>query len=350
MRIQNISIKNYKSLVDLGINNPAPFTVFVGANASGKSNIFEAIDFFYHFIWLTRFETLQLFGGAEDLISKNAKNGSGFNIKIESQGNSESAIFEIANHNGSNISLDIQPTRHSDQDRFISIVEETMSFYDAKSSNKQPFVEFWKWQYFTRVFIKNKQVERLSYPNSDQKLSSSCENLERVLKRLLKDEVKREEMLEWLQLLIPGFENIEIKSEQLSGTDNLLIYEKGTDKPFPKHLISDGTYNIIALLTAVFQSDEPQFLCIEEPENGLNPKVVRELVGFFREQCEGKGHYIWLNTHSQTLVSELTPEEIILVDKKEGETRIKQLQGKNLHGLRMDEALLSGVLGGGIPW
>ncbi|MDQ3112402.1 MAG: AAA family ATPase, partial [Bacteroidota bacterium] len=184
----------------------------------------------------------------------------------------------------------------------------------------------------------------------DKQLSTACGNLEKVLKRIFQDENKREEIIEWLQLLVPGFENLEIKSEELSGTDNLLIYEKGSDKPFPKNLISDGTYNIIALLTAVYQSDQPQFLCIEEPENGLNPKVVRELVSFFREQCRKKGHYIWLNTHSQTLIRELTTEEIILVDKIDGETRIKQIQGENLYGLPMDEALLTNAIGGGIPW
>lgn len=54
----------------------------------------------------------------------------------------------------------------------------------------------------------------------------------------------------------------------------MLIYEKGTNKSFNKNLISDGTFNILAILTAVYQKDEPQFLCIEEPENGLNPKVI----------------------------------------------------------------------------
>jgi predicted ATPase len=115
-------------------------------------------------------------------------------------------------------------------------------------------------------------------------------------------------------------------------------------------LISDGTYNILSILTAVYQSEKPQFLCIEEPENGLNPKVVRELVNIIRTQCEERGHYIWLNTHSQTLVSELRPEEIILVDKVNGMTQTKQVTGMDLHGLKMDEALLTNALGGGIPW
>ncbi len=143
---------------------------------------------------------------------------------------------------------------------------------------------------------------------------------------------------------------MEILSNNLSGSDTLLIYEKGLKEPFTKNLISDGTYNILCLLTAVYQSDEPQFLCIEEPENGLNPFVIKELVTLFRNACEEKGHYIWLNTHSQSLVEALTPDEIILVDKVNGETKIKQTKGMNLYGLPTDEAWLSGALGGGTPW
>jgi predicted ATPase len=58
------------------------------------------------------------------------------------------------------------------------------------------------------------------------------------------------------------------------------VKERFSPKYFTKELISDGTYNILALLTAVFQSDEPQFLCIEEPENGLTPDVIKEMVNF----------------------------------------------------------------------
>jgi hypothetical protein len=41
-------------------------------------------------------------------------------------------------------------------------------------------------------------------------------------------------------------------------------------------------------------------------------------------------------------------EEIIVVDKKEGATRIRQFRGRNLHGLKMDEAWLTNALGGGL--
>ncbi len=346
MRIRNISIKNYKSLVDVEIINPQPFTVFVGPNASGKSSIFEAIDFFYHFIWLTRAETLELFGGADELISKTGKKASGFNIKIESEGDEEAALFTIAAQH-SNISLEIQPIRKSTSDENNMTVEEPGEIYYSESYI-EPFHEYWKWEYFTRVFINNKNIEKVSLKN-DQRLSSSCDNLEKILKRLLKDDGKREKIVEWLQLFIPGFENIEIQNTGLPA-EGLFVFEKGTAKPFPLHHISNGSYNIISLLAGVYQCDEPQFLCIEEPENGIHPKVVQELVKFFREQCKKNGHYIWLNTHSQSLIRELSTEEIILVDKIDGKTRIKQIQGENLYGLPMDEALLTNAIGGGIPW
>jgi predicted ATPase len=203
--------------------------------------------------------------------------------------------------------------------------------------------------HINRVFVANTKSEKIPL-KGDSILSSSASNLEKVLKRILLDEIKREEIKEWLDLFIPGFENIEIVSSELSGTDTLVMSEKGIKKPFTKDLLSDGTYNILALLTAVYQSDEPQFLCIEEPENGLHPKVIKELVHLFRDACKEKGHYIWLNTHSQTLVAELQPEEIILVNKKKGETITKQLKNHNMHGLRMDEAWLTAALGGGLPW
>ena len=153
-----------------------------------------------------------------------------------------------------------------------------------------------------------------------------------------------------MSLFVPGFEKLEIIKNELSGKEDILLYEKKFKKPFTGNLISDGTYNLLALITVVLQSNKPQFLLIEEPENGLNPKIVKELVGFFREQCHEKGHFIWLTTHSQSLVSELKPEELIIVDKINGETKIKQFKNINLYGMKLDQAWLSNVLGGGLPW
>ena len=62
--------------------------------------------------------------------------------------------------------------------------------------------------------------------------------------------------------------------------------KQSSDRYFTKDLISDGTNSILALLTAVYQADEPQFLCIEEPENGLTSESTGELIEFFRKSVK----------------------------------------------------------------
>ena len=45
MGLESLHIKNFKSIVDFKIDNIPKFAVFAGTNGSGKSNIFEALEF-----------------------------------------------------------------------------------------------------------------------------------------------------------------------------------------------------------------------------------------------------------------------------------------------------------------
>ncbi len=340
MKIKSLNIKNFKSIVDITINEPNPFTVFVGPNGSGKSNIFEALEF-AHFAKNDNAE--DIFGGRKTILNFNKQNSleESFHITLLFQYNGS----DYKRHTwfiNDEFKTDRELTRIST--RRVEFDESEKMYNEVKKLHLNQLNNF------HRIFIGKSEFEKQKI-TSENFLSLSAYNLEKVLRRLLENKNIREEIIEWLELFIPEFDKIEVRNNELSGNDDLSIYQKYYEKPFPKRLISDGTYNILCLLTAVFQSEEPQFLCIEEPENGLHPKVVKELVNFFRDACEEKGHYIWLNTHSQTLASVLEPKEIILVNKIEGQTQIKQFgEDFNLHGLPMDEAWLSNALGGGLPW
>ncbi len=334
MKIKKLHIKNFKSIADLEIIEPNPFTVFVGPNGSGKSNIFEALEFItFSHRFMGNFE-LTSFPKSVDPSFINSIFGDTNSIHVKETNSSflDGSVINLSN--GARI---FQGALNS------GLRPDDGGFYDFESDKLiRQFVKN-----FSVIFPKNKERERYVL-RDDRQLSLSTSNLETVLDRILKEEFKKEELLDWLELFIPEFEDIFIENNRNNST--LIVREKFADKDFTKDLLSDGTYNILALLTAVFQSDEPQFLCIEEPENGLTPYVIREMVTLFRNACEEKGHYIWLNTHSQSLVSELTPGEIITVNKIKGETKIKQFKGKDFHGLRMDEAWLTNTLGGGLPW
>jgi predicted ATPase len=334
MKIKKLHIQNYKSLVNLEIIEPNPFTVFAGSNGAGKSNIFEALEFLSKLNQSGVRAAFSLFGDIDDLLFRNRTyNKLYFGVQFNDF--STSCDFKTISDSGHILS------RHN----FGRFYDENTIENDFEYLKNKSYNQFF--DNFSRVFV-NDRSGRDSHDAIRLNISSS--NLEKVLSRILADKFKKEEILIWLDLLVPGFSNIDIVQKPYSGTDSLIIYEKGTNKPFTKNLLSDGTKNILALLTAVYQSDEPQFLCIEEPENGLNPKVQKELVNLFRQKCEDEGHYIWLNTHSQTIVNQLTPRELILVDKVDGETKIKQLTDFDTSGLSMDEAWLTNTLGGGIPW
>ncbi len=334
MKIKKLHIKNFKSIADLEIIEPNPFTVFVGPNGSGKSNIFEALEFYktnIHFDRLTKSKDENSFQFASNIISQ-----------IEHWFGSH---FSFLNYNIKSKKTIIDCSFEND---IISLEIDYSHFPATFKTNFGNSLNYNQLLYrFSRIFVTN---GKLRVPFSDLlKVNENASNVDDVLEKIFRNDFVQEEISEWLELFIPEFENIVIDKD-LKGENELLIKEKSNETYFGKRLISDGTYNIIALLTAVFQSDEPQFLCIEEVENGLNPKVVRELVGLFRYACEEKGHYIWVNTHSQTLLAELNEEELIIVDKKKGETQIKQFKKGDFYGLRADEALLTNVLGGGIPW
>jgi predicted ATPase len=339
MEIKNLKISNYKSIKHIELKDINSFSVFVGPNAAGKSNIFEALDFFNQcYIKSDAFDALRLFGKIEDILNRNTDIYK--NIAVG---------FILNNDLDPHIEIMDHPSSFSAYGHNLIIKDSYNLATQESELGKFDTPELKQFYNFTHLFIGNSKVKRNNYID-DLRLNADASNLELVLKRILKNEILKEELIEELQLLIPGFDNIEVRSDEISGTDTLLVYEQGTKKPFGKNLLSDGTYNIISLLVAVYQSEKPQFLCIEEPENGLNPFVAKEFVRIFRDACTNKGHFIWINTHSQSILSELKQKEVIIVDKINGGTIAKQIDNIDLHGLKLDEALFTNVLGGGTPW
>jgi predicted ATPase len=361
MRIKKLHIRNFKSLVDFELENLKPFCAFVGPNASGKSNIFEALEF-TNFIIKYINEAPSFFGGVKNLFSFKP-------IKITDT--ADLLLFDYEFANGIIIDTKAQIFNNEvNQNRLAGLnsggglvngIRQLSSFFIRDLNKRNDFVQEWikggnnyddEFEQFadnfSRIFVGKSSLNRT--PTINTKLSPDASNLPQIIGAVFETEEKRNDFVEWLRILIPEFKNIEVKKSNIDESYDFFIYEKGSEKPFSRNLISDGTYNIIALMAAVYQSNEPQFLCIEEPENGLHPQAIELLVDFFREKCEEEGHHIWLNTHSQTLVRCLEIDEIILVNKVDGATHAKQLRKEDEVNIKTDEAWLSNALGGGVLW
>ena len=106
--------------------------------------------------------------------------------------------------------------------------------------------------------------------------------------------------------------------------------EKGQDIPFKAHHLSDGTLRFICLTTVLLQPEEyqPSSILIDEPELGLHPYAITVLASLLKSTALKK--QIIISTQSVDLVSEFDPEDLVVVDRKEGESIFSRLEYKKL--------------------
>ena len=118
----------------------------------------------------------------------------------------------------------------------------------------------------------------------------------------------------------------------------------------PATRLSDGTLRYLCLLTILCHPNPPPLICLEEPELGLHPDILPDLVGLMRkasERCQ-----LIVTTHSDVIVDALTdtPESVVVCEKHDGSTTMKRLDAGDLaHWLkdyRLGELWSSGELGG----
>lgn len=104
---------------------------------------------------------------------------------------------------------------------------------------------------------------------------------------------------------------------------------------FGAHQLSDGSLRLIALVTALLQPREllPQVIVIDEPELGLHPAGVRLIADLIKAVAADR--QVIVATQSPKLVSEISVDDILVVERAEDElqygyTTVKHLDREQL--------------------
>jgi predicted ATPase len=125
--------------------------------------------------------------------------------------------------------------------------------------------------------------------------------------------------------------------EQVSKLDQAdgkgLFFEvQGNKQLVPASQASDGTLLILAYLALLYSPQQPRLLLVEEPENGIHPRRLRDVLGILKELVQSQSHtQILMTTHSPYLVDLLEPEEATLCTKsKDGAINVKRLADSEL--------------------
>lgn len=176
------------------------------------------------------------------------------------------------------------------------------------------------------------------------------DNLATILAELKKDQDKWQTLHEWLGLIVPSISEVEVKQGEFDSSLSLHFNENG--KLMPAISISDGTIYTLSILAAIlWNQDKNTLIVIEEPERGIHPQAITELIGFMREATTQNLNII-TTTHSETLVRNCKLEELWLVDKLDGKTQLNSAKQQNPHlqEASLDQAWLMNLFNGGLPW
>ena len=183
-------------------------------------------------------------------------------------------------------------------------------------------------------------------------------NLANVFATLSRSE--QSALAEQFKVLVPMYDDVDVKPYQ-AGSHRLVFRDRWTPSfQYEPSQVSDGTMLMLAFLVIQYQPQPIDVLAIEEPERGLHPYLVGEVVRMLRRLATGdlgpRAIQVVLATHSAELLEFAEPREVRFLSRRESDgatqvesaptettdwaNAVKEYQG-SLGGL-----WLSGALGG----
>ncbi len=353
-----------------------PLTVLIGTNASGKSNLVEALEFLRR---MATGETVDVAlngdrslppirGGSQGIIFKSehdeAGNGKNFTVNLLIQNEQqieylyrlnigpvltalpqnfnirEEDITWNKNQNkvslsGTNfglptstsgLSVDYNLLALNDKIENQELVSDLQSFFINrevwdKAKSEKASLSIFILEQLKSIFIMNPIPSQMrNYTQISETLEQDGSNLAGVL-AALPDEQK-EEVEATLSHYLEHFPEGDIKkvwAEKVGrlGTDAMLYcqeeWKPGEITEIDARSMSDGTLRLLGILTALLTRPEGSLIVIEEIDNGLHPSRAELLVKILREIGTKRKIDLLITTHNPALLDALGPEIIPFV-------------------------------------
>ncbi|MCU0544478.1 MAG: AAA family ATPase [Oscillatoriaceae cyanobacterium Prado104] len=134
------------------------------------------------------------------------------------------------------------------------------------------------------------------------------------------------QIIEKLKLFYDPAEELSIKI--YGGTVQIFIRETGLSQPIPATRLSDGTLRYLFLIALLLDPTPPPLICIEEPEIGLHPDILPAIAEMLIEASQRT--QLIVTTHSDALVSALSPESVLICDRDDRGSHLRRLDPERL--------------------
>lgn len=145
----------------------------------------------------------------------------------------------------------------------------------------------------------------------------------------IRNSLQYQSIVSMIQRVAPFFQDFVLEPERNNPeTIRLRWKHRGTEAYFDASDLSDGTLRFICLSTLLLQPDLPRTIILDEPELGLHPYALQLLAGLLRSAASRT--QVIASTQSVTLANQLTPADVIVVDRVDEASQFRRLSDMNL--------------------
>jgi predicted ATPase len=349
-KLHALHVRGFKSIRDQRLELDA-LNVFIGGNGAGKSNLVGV----FHLLNRVANQQLQIYtgeaGGANAILYFGRKHTDTLSIRTE--------FLAIPGH--LNIyEFELKPTN---EDRFIFEREQTY-YWDMRRYDKPNDDEGWSGHVEAHVAESNKKIAQYirGHLNSyriyhfhdtstsarvkqtgdladNRFLREDAANLAAFLYLLEKREPTHfQNIIETVRQVAPFLKRFKLEPSALNPDKIRLEWEEnGSDTYFSAAALSDGTLRFICLATLLLQPIPPSIILIDEPELGLHPAAIHVLAGLLESAATRT--QLLVATQSVTLINQLKPEYVWVVDREEGQSVFRHLKDTDMSLWLEDYAL-----------
>ncbi|MFL9485021.1 AAA family ATPase [Chitinophagaceae bacterium LWZ2-11] len=367
MSIYSIEIQNFKSIRDSGEIRIHPLNVLIGGNGAGKSNFISFFKFLNmlfemqlqnHIARKGRADGFMYFGKQSKFIKGKVvftngaeKISNRYRFKMEpDQSNS---LFFSEEYSDYNMQARLSDNVSWDSKSINSGGSSETRLHTVGNSTRTDFLKY---------FFESFKVFHFHDTSDSSKLKGFCNatdyeslvedgsNLPAFLYRMKETNPKHFKILEFtVKSIAPFIDSLYLQPDQINPNQIELRWkEKEHDNLFNAYSLSDGTLRFICLCTLLLQPDPPSTIIIDEPELGLHPAAITKLSAMI--QSASKSAQIIVSTQSINLLDQFNPEDILVVEREDGQTVFKRLSkdelGEWLDSYTLSELWKKNILGG----
>jgi predicted ATPase len=333
--LERIKISGFKSIreMDLKLNM---LNVLVGANGAGKSNFIGVFKLVNQIIEGRLQSFVAKSGGADALLHFGQKVTSHLNIWLIF--GLDVCVFRLTPSAKGTLFLENEgfytfksETQLDNLNKakgvsYTGLEESTLSYF-------QYFITLPNWRIYhfhdTGETATVKQIHDLA---DNERLRSDAANLAAFLYLLReKHHEHYRQIVNVVRLVAPFFDDFNLRPSPLNPDKIMLEWrEKDSDAYFNAHSLSDGTLRFICLATLLLQpaAMRPSTLLIDEPELGLHPYAINLLAGML--QSAATKTQVIVSTQSVPLINKFAPEDLLIVDREDGQSVFKRLDSAAL--------------------